>query len=219
MHFRLLKKWKVEFLTFFLPKKCVICREEGLEVCLSCIDEFMPASAFSIQGAEVFPCFFYESGVAKIVRNLKYEGKTQYADLIANFMLKFYGRELKGEAIIPIPISFLKRVKRGYNIPHLIAISLEKTLKIPIQDALVKNQERSQVGLKRAERMQNAKDFFSINEEVDLKGKTVLLIDDTITTGATIQNAVYKLQEMKVGKIKVFSFACRKLEFEYENAN
>jgi competence protein ComFC len=212
MRFYLLNKWKAELLQFFLPKVCVICKEEGRDVCLKCLAEFVPASPFFIEEVEAFACFLYSGGVTQILYDLKYNDKSEFAKIVASFILKFYSQELLEGVLVPIPISSLSLIKRGYSVPHLICFYLQKGLKLKCKTALKKGKAKSQVGLNREERFKNARNFFELKDNLlDLKGETLLLIDDLITTGATMQSAIEELKKLNPAKIKVFAFAMREI--------
>ena len=213
MLLKLLAKWKIELLHFFLPKVCVICKKEERDICLECVDKLVPSSPTFIDETPVFSCFRYDENIARILHEVKYNERGEIASVMSKFMLSFYEEELKDGVLVPIPISFVKRVKRGYNVPHLISFEIKKRLKLKIKTILKKRNSLSQVGLTRKERIVNAKSFFTADKSLNMQGKTIILIDDLITTGATIKNAINVLKSLNPAQIKVCTFARREIEF------
>jgi competence protein ComFC len=211
MQLKLFKRWKIKILHFFLPKVCVICKKEGEDLCFECIDKLTPSSPSFIDGTEVFSCFIYDENIAKILHEVKYNEKAEITNVMARFIISSYLKEFNNGILIPIPISFLKRVRRGYNIPHLISFFIKKKLGLKIETILKKRNALSQVGLTKKERTINAKSFFSLQRNSNLQGKTLILIDDIITTGATIKSAINELKKLEPEQIKVFTFAKREI--------
>ena len=214
MQFYLLKTKLNKILHFFAPPRCFICKKEEAKICNSCIDLLIPSNVSIIDGVEVFSCFEYSPEIANILIDLKYNGKAEICSMIGDFMIKFYKNEIKeGDFLLPIPINFLTQIKRGYNIPNLICLKLKSHLNIRILNLLQKKLSKSQVGLKKSERLKNAKNFFAIHKKNgdNIKGKTVILIDDVFTTGSTIKSAIYEVKKFNPVKIKVFTFAKKSL--------
>lgn len=213
MLFTLLKIKINKIILFFLPKICRICGSEGLEICNSCFDYFTPSSKTQIDGVDVLSCFEYNSKISQLLKDVKYNGKSELCSTMASYLMKFYKKEiLSSEFVIPISSSFISQIKRKYNIPNLMCLYLKAKLKIKIFDVLKKYHSKSQVGLKKFERTQNATSFFDLKNITNcIKGKNVILIDDVFTTGATIYFAIQKIKLLNPNKIIVLTFARRDL--------
>ena len=209
----LLKKTINNILQFFVPHKCVICKKEEAKICNSCFDLLIPSTKTIIDEIEVFSCFEYNDEISKILIALKYQGKAEICSIISEFLIKFYKAEIKeGDFLVPIPISFISQIKRKYNIPNLICLHLKSKLNLQILNILKKKKAKSQVGLKKIERLQNAQNFFEVKKfNNNIKGKTIILIDDVFTTGSTIKSAVLEIKKLNPLKIKVFTFAKKSL--------
>ena len=109
------------------------------------------------------------------------------------------------DLIIPVPLHRVKQAKRGYNQSTLIAAGLSEVLHIPVSDKLllrVKDTE-SQTRKSRAERLNNMAGAFSIAENADLTGKHILLCDDVLTTGATLEACALALLAAEGVKISI----------------
>ncbi len=199
--------------SFFFPARCLICKEEGADVCEFCFNQFIPSNKIILDNVEVLPCFEYGLEVGKILKGIKYQGRAETAKIIASFIYRYYKQELQeGDLLVPIPASFLTLVKRRYNVPNLICLYLQKKLKIKTVNLLKKVNNKSQVGLQKEQRWANAENFFTLKKFNNLQDKTVLLIDDVLTTGATIQAGVNKINELKPKKIIALTFAFKSLQ-------
>lgn len=112
---------------------------------------------------------------------------------------------------VPIPLSSKKNRRRGYNQAEILAKGLSKKFGFPVLNCLVRIKEtRSQVGLDKEERKENMKGAFDINiknQKLNLKNKNVILVDDVLTTGATMSEACYVLKKAGAGKVWAIAFA------------
>jgi ComF family protein len=107
--------------------------------------------------------------------------------------------------IIPVPLHTLRRAERGYNQSYYIAKGLKSVLKIEILENLLKRRRftDSQTHLSITERSENVKDAFVLKKNKKISGKNILLLDDVITTGATISECGKLL--ISGGAVKVFA--------------
>lgn len=153
----------------------------------------------------------YESAAGALYR-LKYGGRQEYADFFGEEMALYLGgfiREIRPDALIPIPLHGRRMRRRGYNQAALLARALGRYLDIPVEEkclARVKNT----VPLKRLnpkERQNNLKRAFNI-EQNDVKLKTVIIVDDIYTTGSTVDEAARTLAACGVERIYFVTLAC-----------
>ncbi len=145
------------------------------------------------------------------MHQLKYNNQPQVGVAVG----KLYGQELKefdcyrkAQAIIPVPLHPHKLEKRGYNQSEQFAIGLSEVMDIPVRtDILIRNSEReSQAKQNRSNRFDNMQKVFSAQPDAETFD-TVLLVDDTITTGATLEACVIALQEIGVKNIHIVGMA------------
>lgn len=218
-------------LSFFYPRLCITCetplqRNESF-FCLHCLHN-LPETNYHLQKEnplnEIFSgrvkvkntvsFLFYRkgTGVQNILHHLKYKGNKE----IGYFLGKMYGEKLIIEEsfqdidlIIPIPLHKKKEKKRGYNQSEWIAKGLSDGMKIPYNsNALVrKDYTDTQTKKSRFNRWQNVKDVFQIIDADLLKGKHILLCDDVLTTGATMEAAIQKLIEIENITVSVATLA------------
>ena len=133
---------------------------------------------------------FYEGAVRESFLRFKFSGRDFYADVYGTWMAGRIRDELgRGfDGVCWVPVSKKRRRSRGYDQSELLARKVAAELSLPTCAALQKHAERNpQSQLKDAAlRQANASGAFSVRPDADVSGKTLLLIDDIVTTGATL---------------------------------
>ncbi len=129
--------------------------------------------------------------VQKIMEKLKYENCPEIGTLLGSWYgaeLKETGVEKRFDLIVPVPLHESKLRKRGYNQSDYFAKGLSQALEIPWDGtALVrKSKNETQTRKSRAERFKNVSGIFDLGAAAAIKNQRVLLVDDVITTGATL---------------------------------
>jgi ComF family protein len=160
--------------------------------------------------------FTRDSRYRQILHELKYRGQQH----VGIEMGKLFGLELKGspfaeaDLIHPVPLHAAKFRQRGYNQSELIARGMSEVMHIPVETNLIVriSATHTQTRKTRYERWENVRDTFRIPDPVPLLNKHVLLIDDVITTGATIEACAEALLGIQGVIISVGSLACVKLQ-------
>lgn len=141
--------------------------------------------------------FDYDGPAVSLITHLKYGGQVYLAEGAGAFLAAQFMR-LEWpfpDVIVPMPISSLRRIERGYNQSQLIAEALAKILNRPIINALHRHMgDFSQAGLNHHQRMQLTSKGFALKESIKLHDKTVLLIDDVMTTGSSLRCCAEALQ-------------------------
>jgi ComF family protein len=159
-------------------------------------------------------CYFQKGGkVQHLIHLMKYNGKKE----IGQYLGLIYGRELmlsplyqNVDVIIPVPLHPKKKRKRGYNQSELIAKGLSETMKIPVDTkTLIRTTASdSQTKKSRYRRWENVKEIFCVTNFTLLQNKHILLVDDVLTTGATIDSCATELLKIYGVKISVVALAC-----------
>jgi len=152
----------------------------------------------------------------QILHELKYRDQQH----VGIEMGRLFGLELKdtpfteADLIHPIPLHCSKQRKRGYNQSELIARGISQVLNIPVKTDLVirKVETLTQTKKTRYERWMNMKDTFQIQDVSSLRDKHILLVDDVITTGATVEACATSLLTVSGVTLSVASLACAKLQ-------
>lgn len=158
--------------------------------------------------------FFSKTGkVQHLIHGLKYhhcrENGIFLGQEIGKSLLK--APDYQGiDFIIPIPLHPKKEKLRGYNQSHVIAEGIHEIMNVPIAEkSLVRSVfTDTQTKKSREERYQNVKDIFELKKPEQLQGKHVLLVDDVLTTGATLMSAGKALLHAEGIKISVATVAC-----------
>lgn len=142
--------------------------------------------------------FDYVGPAASLVKHLKYRKCTFLAETLTAFLVAQFSRLNWPipDVLVPVPISFAHRTGRGYNQSQLIADSFGNMIDRPVYDVLRRSSDDlSQAGLSRWQRMQLNEKGFSIKKNNRLHDKIILLIDDVMTTGTTLNKCVETLWE------------------------
>jgi len=155
---------------------------------------------------------FQKRGITQqLLHNLKYRG--QYK--ISNFFGKWLGTELSEnenyrsiDMVIPVPLHKQKMKKRGYNQVSGFGQEIAMALKVPFrEDVLIKvSKTHSQVFKKRLTRFA-AEEIFTITKPEVISNKHILLVDDIVTTGATLENCAQQLLKSPGVKLSVATIA------------
>ena len=166
----------------------------------------------NIMFADSFLFFQKKGSVQKILHALKYKGKPEVAQLLG----KWYAEDLVQsnvslafDYIIPVPLHKKRKQRRGYNQSEYFAKGLSEVLNIPIiAHVLLKKQfTETQTHKTRQERAENILQSFSVENAEIIDNKNVLLVDDVITTGATLEACIIQLQKSTNAKVSIASIA------------
>ncbi len=221
---KILKKWTNNIsnfiFDFLFKEKCAGCKKEEEILCENCI--------FSIKlphlnpNEKIFSAFSYKDPIIrKILLNLKYYHKRNLGKklgaILYNGMLEeiselksFTGQKI---ILIPIPMTKARLKERGYNQASLIALGIYEACDENIfelrEDILIKKYNTfPQAKIKdRTKRLKNIKGCFVCTQPKFIKNKTVIIIDDITTTGATLNEAIKILEKSGAKKAVGFVIA------------
>lgn len=212
-------------LDIIFPVKCILCGKSGIDLCWACLSDSPPAERESARW--IFPLYDYRHPpIKKALWLLKYKGKKRLAKIFAEILYEKILEELSDLSVmenfvepilIPIPLSPKRHRERGYNQAELICeelIKLDKQLNLSLEkNILIKPKETEhQAHIKdRRARLKNMIGSFAIkNTEKNIrkiKGRNIILIDDILTTGATLNEAKKILKKAGARKIIAFTVA------------
>lgn len=166
---------------------------------------------FPIESATAL-LYFQKKGITQeILHNLKYRGQKE----ISSFFGQWMGAELreidgyKGvDLIIPVPLHKVKQRKRGYNQVEGFGLEIARALDVPYrEDILLKVfKTSSQVFKKRLKRFPS-EEVFTLKLPDDIENKHILLVDDIVTTGATLENCALQLLKNTRAKLSLATIA------------
>lgn len=224
--------WLSDFISLIYPRVCLACGESLFKqedcICTNCI-YYLPKTNFhrekenavsklfwgrvNIQTATAFYFFKKQSRVQNLLHQLKYKGQKEVGVKIGSL----YGTELIADEkysdvnmIIPVPLHPDKEKKRGYNQSEMFALGLSKSMGTPCESKLLIRNFASETQTKKSKynRWENVKAIFEITDEERLKGKHILLVDDVITTGATIEACAQHLLAVPGTRVSIAAIAC-----------
>ncbi len=157
-------------------------------------------------------CVRYDEHSKRLVLSLKYHDQAYLARIFGSWLAKAGGELIRAsDIIIPVPLHYWRFVSRRYNQSALLAQALAKTCGLPhLPDGLLRTRKTlSQTGLSRAQRENNVRGAFAANPKhlATLKGKSVLLMDDVFTTGATIEACTKALLKAGASSVNVLTLA------------
>ncbi len=226
-----IKEYIDSFLYLFYPELCIVCNKNDREVndtfCLECYSELpftnqttIPKNQF-IQhfegkikiehGAALF--YFVKQGIVQnIIQNLKYNDKPQYGvkmGEIFGYSIKDNSYFLNIDMIVPVPLFKSKETARGYNQSLKFAEGISKVTSIPIvKNNLIRIRHTdTQTKMNRVQRLENLYDAFSVLEPKTFENKHILIVDDVLTTGATLLECGNQIMKVKKTKISMATIA------------
>ncbi|MCC6691671.1 MAG: ComF family protein [Bacteroidia bacterium] len=218
-------------LSLFFPVLCAAC-DAGLvkgeeHICTQCLYK-LPKTNFhsqyenpmdrllwgrvNVDKAAAYYMFSKEGKVQKLIHKLKYKGQKEIGLTIG----KHFAHELNEtcwlrefDAIIPVPLHKSKLRKRGYNQSEYFATGISAVSKIPVITECVTRilPTTTQTRKSRYLRWKNVNDVFKIKNPHMVEGKNILLVDDVVTTGSTLEACAEKILELKNTKISVATIA------------
>jgi len=220
-----------DFFNLLFPNLCIVCGENliqtELHICLTCLHS-IPKTNYHLltdnpiekrfwgkvpiyKGTAFF--FFYKgSPFQKLLHALKYKGNKEIGEVLG----KYAAIELLDspdfktiDVIIPVPLHPKKYKLRGYNQSEWIAKGLSSILEKPLDiQTLCRVQENTTQTKKTVfERYENTEGIFQISNKESLIGKHVLLVDDVLTIGSTLEACAKALLSIKGVKVSIFTLA------------
>jgi competence protein ComFC len=170
---------------YLIEKLCPICGypKNGADRCLGCCH-------YSANFTEVRSLAAYTGGVKNAIHRLKYQNDLGVGSIFADMLKKLVLiNGWKIDIVVPIPLSKQRKKERGYNQARILALPIALKLGIPLDDnSIIRTRETSsQVSLDAIERQKNIHNAFSAQGN-KLRGKNILIVDDVITTGSTIND-------------------------------
>jgi ComF family protein len=213
------------------PNSCLICGESlsasEAYLCLECRFK-LPKTNFHLQNdnpvekrfwgkvhiekASAF-LHFQKGGAAQtLLHHLKYKGEKEVGFILG----KFFALELQAasfcntiDLIVPVPLHINRFRKRGYNQSEWIAKGLSEVLQIPIESSALVRTVENQTQTKKTvyERWENTANIFSVTDKSAFENKHILLVDDVLTTGSTLEACAQAIKEKTNAKVSIVTLA------------
>ena len=210
-------------LDVLLPPSCPGCGREGVVVCPACerflerrMDEpaGVPFGLRSPQPPGIVQlewCANYGGPARACVHALKYGGELRLVEALARVMADRWRRvTIGGEILVPVPVHAARRRQRGFDQAELLARQTGRLLDLPVVNALERAAATAaQHGLGRQERASNVRRVFAIDgtQRASVAGKWIVLVDDVVTTGATLAGCSAELYRAGARAVSALTLA------------
>lgn len=211
-------------LTVLTPYECLGCAAEGDLVCTACIQQLIdiPQRCYrcdmsadngrTCHGCRVASNLYQVwagtaySGIAKdLVWKLKFGGAQMAAKRMATRLVPLL--DDNGFVVVPVPTAVSRVRRRGYDQAKLIARELSRQARLPYLDCLARSGRTHQVGASRDQRLAQLEGAFRVVTPEKIKNAHILLVDDVLTTGATMEVAAGLLKKHGAVRVSAAVFA------------
>jgi ComF family protein len=223
-----------DFLELFYPGLCIPCGRKLVTqekfICLDCLQD-LPRTQFHtdpenkvaqlfwgrayVENATSWLFFRKGSKYQRLVHFLKYKGLKEIGEELGKLM----GNELLGSSfpeadyVVPVPLHRKKQKQRGYNQSEWIAKGISFVIQKPlsVNNLIREHFTPTQTRKNRFERWQNVEGIFKVVNPEEYNGKHILIIDDVITTGSTLEAAAVTLLKAGAAKVSIATLACAEM--------
>lgn len=209
------------------PLQCAVCTHQGEALCDTCGDDLLtevPSRCFRClrRTNDYQTCSIclphaplrhvwvrseYDNGISEIIRSYKYNRNRALARPLAKLLAQNLPYHKQPLVIVPIPTATARVRQRGYDHSYLLSHALGQELGWPVMAHLRREGQARQVGAKRRSRFEQLKRAFRPVKVELLAGASVLLVDDVITTGATLSEAARSLKSAGAKSISAVTIA------------
>lgn len=230
-YWSILVQYILDFFALFYPNLCTVCsaslvRQEKV-ICSKCLYELPRTHFHKVKGNPLEKVFWGRVEVERVTAYFFFLKGSKYRKMIHLFKYsdrkdigielgRNFASELKSsddfssiDLILPVPLHPRKERKRGYNQSDLIAQGMSELLPAAMEKNILyrKIYTETQTKKSRFERWENMENVFGVKNIDRLEGKHVLLVDDVLTTGATLEGCAHALHEAENVKISVATLA------------
>ena len=203
----------------FAPAECLSCGLEGVLICASCLDNLASKrrgvcyrcnrlseggrtcrscdSSSSLTGVTVGA--YYDGAIKDLILGLKFHRSISAAETGAELILRQGLPTEQVDLVTAVPISPARYRERGYNQAELIAKTVARTLGKPYRSTMIRSSSDHQLGKSRRDRLYSVQGSFVATK--NLKGLKVLIVDDVLTTGATLNESALVLRSAGAGRV------------------
>lgn len=215
------------FFAILAPSDCLACHNEGSLLCIWCREEALPGvmprcyqcNALSADSRTCQKCrrktpvrhlwvrTEYSDSARQLVHKMKISYSGEAADIIAAELVSLLPFLSPNTLVVPVPTASTRVRMRGYDHAARIARKVAADSGLLFVPALHRTGQVRQVGAKRSVRLQQMQNEFRINPYAAVAGAHIVLVDDVVTTGSTIEAATRTLKAAGAKKIDVLAFA------------
>lgn len=210
-------------LNWVYPNQCLHCQRiirEG-NLCLKCEHQLESAVGDRIDRVpfnagidQAYSCWYFNAVLQSVIHDLKYRDMARIGRRLGEKVAETLGREPVAELdfLVPVPLFSVKKRSRGFNQARWIAEGMAEVWKLPVNSGIIRRRKNtvSQTTLNRDERLRNMENAFVISQP--LKDRKIGIIDDVLTTGATISACARVLKQAGAAEIRAITVATPKME-------
>lgn len=209
------------------PHDCLVCGCEDSLLCSSCLQFIGPNVVSSCykcltisdnyqvcisckSNSHLLATYIrteYKDIAKDIVHKLKFGRASEAAKIACTALMQCMPETSADTIIVPISTTTIRRRQRGYDQAHLIAKQLAKASGLPYSACLLRHGQSRQVGAKRQTRLEQLQNAFLVVKTQKIRGKCILLVDDVLTTGATLESAAETLLKAGARQVSAIVFA------------
>lgn len=218
---------KESVLQLFFPHICAGCGSDVLNrhnlICIRCMDA-MPQTHFELHADNPIEKIFWgrltiekassqyyftkDSLMQRLMQQIKYKNNKElciYLGRLMGHQLIQSNRFTDIDALVPLPLHPEKEKRRGYNQAELLCIGMAEAMYLPVfTNAVIRTEHtESQTKKGRVDRWLNMENKFEISDKESLKNKHLLLVDDVITTGATLEACGSSILNMSNSRLSI----------------
>lgn len=221
----------LDFLTLFYPRYCLACSGSLLKgediICTQCLLE-MPRTNFHKQTfnplyerlslrmplTHAFAYYHFKKGsrVQQLLHQLKYKNHPEIGVKLGKVLaqeLMISGHGQTYHLVVPVPLHPSRKRSRGYNQSEEFAKGISQGLNIPYTDSFVKRTVKTQTQTRKSKlnRWRNVSEVFEMKDAAEVKNKHILLVDDVVTTGATLEACANALLQSGCSQVSIACIA------------
>lgn len=204
-------------LAILAPHDCLGCGIEGRLLCSVCLNSLPgvgPKGLTSPDLSFVHSATAYETVAKDLIWKLKSSGAQEAARIMAKCMLGTIPNA-KNVLIVPVPTATSRVRQRGYDQAKLLAKELSQQARLPYANCLIRHGQAHQVGAGREQRMRQLRNAFRVKSSPLIKNAHIILVDDVVTTGATLEIVAKLLMQAGASKIEAITFAQPQMRSKY----
>lgn len=219
-------------LSLFYPRLCAACGQALVKneqvICLSCLMDLPYTQFHQLQDNPVAKLFWGRTNikfatalchfekatrVQRLLHQLKYKGNVEVGTILG----KELGKQLmespyfqRADLVLPVPLHPAKEKLRGYNQSVSIAEGVAEIINTRVETKTVSRMKNTATQTKKSryKRWQNVAEMFCVSDQQELYGKHILLVDDVITTGATLESFAQAVKQAGKVEVSIASIAC-----------
>jgi competence protein ComFC len=197
---------------------CGVCSLDEELICNSCfkkIEFFNDSFKIRKDGIELecLSAAYYQGILPELVKKLKYKSDFGSGEVLAAYLIKLLNfKTVEYDSITYVPMTKKSLKARGFNQSRFLAIEVGKAFNKTVEELLIKvRNTKDQIGLDEENRWENLQGCFQAKSKSKIQNKKILLVDDVITTGATVFCCAKELIESGAEKVSVLTVAKSKL--------